>query len=342
MPNIGSRGICGHAAVQQGHCIFVFGGQYWDDGYLQRLEFRNIWMYNLYTEEWQKQVITGRRPSRRRCPSATVIGSNIYMFGGMLLNRGTNALWKLTRTPTGCFAWHEIKPKSDKKSPSPRYGHSAWEFSSKLWMFGGCDLGLHLIDQSDYLNDYGDFSIHGLENNQVLCFDPSCQEWTNPPSFGDIPGPRSGHDTSIIRDKVWLLAGCTNVIESLNDLYELDMRSLTWTMIENTVLKPYYDGYCTLTAITKNQLVMHYGKSKTNEHCNINTWILDLSSMSWREYSTSDDTDYNPRCSHTFLIDNHVRLHSSQNASYTEDVCDMHLRLTAKPHLCVICSTFHT
>ena len=46
--------------------------------------------------------------------------------------------------------------------------------------------------------------------------------------------------------------------------------------------------------------------------------------------------------SHTFLIDNHVRLHSSQNASYTEDVCDMHLRLTAKPHLCVICSTFHT
>ena len=46
--------------------------------------------------------------------------------------------------------------------------------------------------------------------------------------------------------------------------------------------------------------------------------------------------------SHTFLIDNHVRLHSSQNASYTEDVYDMHLRLTAKPYLCVICSTFHT
>ena len=46
--------------------------------------------------------------------------------------------------------------------------------------------------------------------------------------------------------------------------------------------------------------------------------------------------------SHTFLIDNHVRLHSSQNASYTGDVCDMHQRLTAKPHLCVICGTFHT
>ena len=48
--------------------------------------------------------------------------------------------------------------------------------------------------------------------------------------------------------------------------------------------------------------------------------------------------------SHTFLIDNHVRLHSSQNASYTGDVilCDLHLRVTAKPHIYVICGTFHT
>ena len=46
--------------------------------------------------------------------------------------------------------------------------------------------------------------------------------------------------------------------------------------------------------------------------------------------------------SHTFLTDNHVRLHISQNASYTGDVCDLHLTLTAKPHICVICGTFHT
>ena len=239
-------------------------------------------------------MITGRRPSGRLCASATVIGPDIYMFGGMLLNRASNALWKLTGASTGCFAWHEIKSKSDKKSPSPRYGHSAWEFSSKLWIFGGCDV--HVTDQSDHLNNYGSFARDGLENNQVLCFDPLCQEWTNPRSFGDIPQPRCWHGTAIIRDKVWLLGGSTNDYETLDDLYELDMLSLTWTMIENTVLRPYDDGYCTLTAITEDQLVMHYGKSKTNEHSNINTWILDLSSMSWREYTAAD---YNPRINHT-------------------------------------------
>ena len=46
--------------------------------------------------------------------------------------------------------------------------------------------------------------------------------------------------------------------------------------------------------------------------------------------------------SHTFLVDNHVRLHSSQNASNTGNVYDKHLRLTTKPHLGVISGTFHT
>ena len=46
--------------------------------------------------------------------------------------------------------------------------------------------------------------------------------------------------------------------------------------------------------------------------------------------------------SHTFLIDNHVGLHSSQNASYTGAVCDVHQRLTANLHICTICGIFHT
>ena len=50
----------------------------------------------------------------------------------------------------------------------------------------------------------------------------------------------------------------------------------------------------------------------------------------------------NKAFSHTFLIDNHVRLHSSQNASNTGNVYDKHLRLTTKPHLGVISGTFHT
>ena len=41
----------------------------------------------------------------------------------------------------------------------------------------------------------------------------------------------------------------------------------------------------------------------------------------------------NNYASHTLLIDNHVGLHSFQKASHTGAVCDLHLRLTAKPHI---------
>ena len=46
--------------------------------------------------------------------------------------------------------------------------------------------------------------------------------------------------------------------------------------------------------------------------------------------------------SYTILIDNHVGLHRFQNASYTGAVCYLHLRLTAKPHIGMICGIFHT
>ena len=55
----------------------------------------------------------------------------------------------------------------------------------------------------------------------------------------------------------------------------------------------------------------------------------------------------NSRCintdiSHTLLVQNHMGWYCFQNASFTGDVCDLHLRLTAKPHICMICDVFNT
>ena len=45
---------------------------------------------------------------------------------------------------------------------------------------------------------------------------------------------------------------------------------------------------------------------------------------------------------HTLLVQNHMGWHCFQNASYTGDVCDLHLRLTAKLHISLICDVFNT
>ena len=45
----------GHTAVCLEHLILVFGG-YWSG---EPLSFSEIWMYNLYTEQWRKHVPLG-------------------------------------------------------------------------------------------------------------------------------------------------------------------------------------------------------------------------------------------------------------------------------------------
>ena len=84
MPNVESGRWYGHTAIQQNHYILVFGGEYWEDAFFQDLlPLHDIWMFNLYTEQWRK-ILTDRKttPSGRADASATVIGPHIYMFGG--------------------------------------------------------------------------------------------------------------------------------------------------------------------------------------------------------------------------------------------------------------------
>ena len=68
--------------------------------------------------------------------------------------------------------------ENKEQSPSPRSEPSGWEYAENLWIFGGDG-----PSPDGYLYDYVDFHEQG-ENNQLLHFDPSRVEWTNPECFG--------------------------------------------------------------------------------------------------------------------------------------------------------------
>ena len=293
----------GHVAVHLDHYILVFGGTLQD---YEALGNDIIWMYNLYTGQWRKQKV----PCKDKCPpacfgaSATLIGIDIFMFGGRNIDscKLTNTLWKLSRMPNGCFDWNEITISTTKwshrvgssdeikqrksKFPSPRTGHSDWEHGNKLWIFGGQG------DSSDgYLTDHG-YQTNDGENNQLLCFDPSCREWQNPKCNGYAPEARSGHTSAIIGHKAWLFGGYkVSYQHNFHDLYQLDMISLTWTeiKIDQNVIWPQGRAFCTLTAISEYQLVLNGG---IHNHISArNTWIFDIASMSWSEYTVDSMDD---------------------------------------------------
>ena len=293
-----------HSAVQVGSCILVISGLGWDDRrhkYPSKpLSSRLLWLYNLYTEQWRKLVI----PNAKRTPVpfcagvAVVIKEDIYTFGGLEVMRepgrpsGTNALWKMSKTQKGCFVWHNIKHKMEE-SPSPRWRHSGWAFAGKLWTFGGSGKS-----PTGYLNNHGDFHSHGTygENNQLFCYDPVTEKWTNPHCFGNVPSPRRSHATSRAdHDIVWLFGGSFHN-QAKDQLFQLNMKTLMWTQIHAAHMRPHGRSQCTLTLLTSNKLVLHGTFKDISQNLLTDTWVLDLTSHTWRLYSSSKD---HMRISHT-------------------------------------------
>ena len=194
---------------------------------------------------------------------------------------------KLTRNANGSFVSSKIHIDNQKKVPSSRFCHCAWEHGEKMWVFGG--FGPSPVD---YLNDHGDFVPWGASggttygnNNQLFSFDPTARTWTNAECFGDIPSPRGEASTAIVEDTVWLYGGSTNKIIFNNDLHELNMLSFTWTKIETTMPRPNGTRTASLTPISANQLVL-YGGYVCDENDTV-TWVFNVQSHTWRQHPTA-------------------------------------------------------
>ena len=328
-----------HVAVRLDHYIIAFGGRWWN-GYGDRdpLPLNVIWMYNLYTEQWSKHGTIGTMAPSANHACAAVIDSDIYMFGGggsTHLPTFTNALWKLVKKPNACFEWSKIEILSKAKSPSPRELHSGWEYDGKLWAFGG--KGESPIG---FLNDHGDYDF--WLNNQLLCFDPTCQEWTNPACSGSVPPPVAAHAATIITDNIWQFGGFGSFRVDVDDLYMLNMPSLSWTKIEAGYPWPNSRSFSTFTALTYSLLVLHGGYNGKNDCTMI--WILDLSTLSWKELKSVVNL---PRTGHTCTRDinsNAVVIGGDydldDDLSYTP-VENLHMKLEAKSLQQLAIQTIH-
>ena len=277
--------IIDHEAVRCGNDVVVFGGM---GMYNEPFSHHIIWMYNLYTEQWRQHQIPEHEvaPPAINDPCAVAIGTCIYLFGGTnkITLDMTNALWKLTKTQ-GYFHWDKAACQSSVKLPSPRWRHSGWEYGGCLWIFGGYGSPL---DQ--YLNDHGDFTLYpqGIYgegfNNQLLCYDPSTQTWTNPECFGAVPLPQCGFASTIIQNKVWLFDGADEDFGTPSALFQIDMHSQMWTQIESGQVKPDCIN-CSLTAISETELILvneNWGGSGY-------AWIMNLTSHTWKLYTPQRD-----------------------------------------------------
>ena len=272
-----------HVAVHLENCILVIAGGLLEEDHF--CEWHKYWLYDLYTDHWRTYKIphSASSPCIIDGQKAVIIGTDVYMFGGTT----SSAVWQVSRQEKDYFTWKKMPETARSEMPSPRYGHTAWEYGEKMCVFGG----EVVLSYLGYLNQHGD--IEGDSNNQLFCFDACHNTWTNPKCSGDVPSPRYDHATAVIGETVWLYGGYNH--KFLGDFYTMSMGSFSWTQIK--INDPTPRGRCehSLTATSATQLVLHGGLG-CSKQLNV-TWVFDIEARVWRRYTQDEDH----RCEHTGL-----------------------------------------
>uniref|UniRef100_A0A7M4FN10 Host cell factor 1 n=1 Tax=Crocodylus porosus TaxID=8502 RepID=A0A7M4FN10_CROPO len=212
----------GHRAVAIRELLIIFGGG--NEGIADELH-----VYNTVTNQWFLPAVRGDIPPGCAAHGFVCDGTRILVFGGMVeYGRYSNDIYELQASR---WLWKKVKPQppSTGSPPCPRLGHSFSLYGNKCYLFGG--LANESEDSNNnvprYLNDFYELELqHG---SGVI-------GWSIPVTKGILPSPRESH-TSIIycrKDlgipKMYIFGGMCGC--RLNDLWELDIGTMTWSRPE--------------------------------------------------------------------------------------------------------------
>ena len=64
--------------------------------------------------------------------------------------------------------------------------------------------------------------------NQLNYFNPQCKQWTNVECTGAVPSPRHCFGCAKINNSVYIHGGVNVDLVFLDDIYELNMSTMTW------------------------------------------------------------------------------------------------------------------
>ncbi|PSR77363.1 hypothetical protein BD289DRAFT_377836 [Coniella lustricola] len=233
---------------------------------------------------WSRAPVSGQGHPPLRAHTTTIIGSNVYVFGGCDSRACFNDLYVLDAD-----AFHWSRPYVSGDIPVPLRAMTCTAVGKKLVIFGGGD-------GPAYYND-------------VYVLDTVNFRWTKPRVLGDrAPSKRRAHTACLYKNGIYVFGGGDGV-RALNDIWRLDVSDLTkmsWKLVSSPLeggsgtggkdLRPKARGYHTANIVDGKLII--FGGSDGGE-CFNDVWVYNIETQQWRTAPVSGTFR---RLSHTATI----------------------------------------
>lgn len=224
---------------------------------------------------WSRAPTSGAPHTALRAHTTTLVGSNVYVFGGCDSRACFNELYVLDADG---FYWSTPHVVGDV--PVPLRAMTCTAVGKKLVVFGGGD-------GPAYYND-------------VYVLDTVNLRWSKPRILGDkVPSKRRAHTACLYKNGIYVFGGGDGV-RALNDIWRLDVSDVTkmsWKLISGPSssssspsaetrspvtgkdLRPKARGYHTANMVGSKLII--YGGSDGGE-CFNDVWVYDVETHAWK------------------------------------------------------------
>lgn len=225
---------------------------------------------------WSRAPVSGSPHTALRAHTTTLVGSNVYVFGGCDSRTCFNELYVLDAD-----SFHWSTPHVVGDLPLPLRAMTCTTVGKKLVVFGGGD-------GPAYYND-------------VYVLDTVNFRWSRPRILGErAPSKRRAHTACLYKNGIYVFGGGDG-IRALNDIWRLDVsdvNKMSWKLISGSStasssppsssdkspggvkdLRPKARGYHTANMVGSKLII--FGGSDGGE-CFNDVWVYDVESHIWK------------------------------------------------------------
>ncbi|KAI0009435.1 galactose oxidase [Xylariaceae sp. FL0662B] len=214
---------------------------------------------------WSQALVSGAPHTPLRAHTTTLVGSNVFVFGGCDSRSCFNELYVLDAD-----SFHWSSPAVVGEVPVPLRAMTCTAVGKKLVVFGGGD-------GPAYYND-------------VYVLDTVNFRWTRPRIVGErTPSARRAHTACLYKNGIYMFGGGDGV-RALNDIWRLDVsdiHKMSWRLVSGPSsaadpTKPKARGYHTANMVGSKLII--YGGSDGGE-CFNDVWVYDVDTHVWTAVS---------------------------------------------------------